>query len=179
MGEEGAAARKRHQAEELMRQHRTRLLRVARGQTRGSGVDAEDLVQETLERALKSPEWAACPSEAERDAWLGRVLINRFFDFLRSRGTEVRVLPQLGVLHQQAYPGGDDGASLWSRLSDEDFHAAVEQLAPNYRATVKLFVQGHSYKQISRELGLTMGTVGTCLFQARRRLRELLRAEGA
>jgi RNA polymerase sigma factor (sigma-70 family) len=56
---------------------------------------------------------------------------------------------------------------------------ALEGLRPSHREVVFLReVEGLSYREIARRMGLSLAAVETLLFRARRSLRELLEAEG-
>jgi len=55
--------------------------------------------------------------------------------------------------------------------------AAFAQLTPRQREIMKLVLDGRKHKQIAEQLGLTEGTVGATVHQARVRLRKLLGIE--
>jgi RNA polymerase sigma-70 factor (ECF subfamily) len=57
--------------------------------------------------------------------------------------------------------------------------AAIDALPEKYRTVVTLFhLQGRQYEEISKVLGLPMGTVKTHLFRAKEQLRRLLGEAG-
>jgi RNA polymerase sigma factor (sigma-70 family) len=77
-------------------------------------------------------------------------------------------------------------ADLADRLVEADeaqrldtIRAALEGLRPSHREVVFLReVEGLSYREIARRMGLSLAAVETLLFRARRSLRALLEAEG-
>jgi RNA polymerase sigma-70 factor (ECF subfamily) len=125
--------------------------------------EAGDLVQDVLERALRS---RAPP--ANLDAWLAAILRNRRIDLIRQRheaGGEPDELPS-PAFDDEPRSAGLDAA----RLRD-----AVRKLAPPYRAVYVLHaLHGFHYDAVARRMGITRATVGTRLHRARLRLRDLL-----
>ena len=56
--------------------------------------------------------------------------------------------------------------------------AAIDQLPEGFRTVLALReIEGMAYNEIAEVLGLSLGTVESRLFRARRRLRTLLAAE--
>src|SRR5438876_6020104 len=76
--------------ETLARDHEPVLRSVALRLCRGPS-DAQDLVQDTLERALRS--WSALSRHDNLRAWLLAILRNRFIDSCRRRAHESRTVP--------------------------------------------------------------------------------------
>ena len=165
---------KQRRTEALVREHRASLLRIARRLCGASHVDPEDLVQETLERALSSLERLEERGVESREAWLGATLTHRFLDHCRRRRTEARALPSLGVVQEQEVPPVGEPRASWEQVSDEALRGAINQLESRHREAYVLHAQGYKYQAISRELGIPMGTVATWLYQARQQLRRLL-----
>ena len=66
----------------------------------------------------------------------------------------------------------------WQAITPEELLAAVAQLDTELREVTRLHgLERRSYKDISRTLGIPMGTVATRLSRARQRLRRLLAGE--
>lgn len=165
---------KRSSTEALIQAHRPALLRIARRLCGTSGMDPEDLVQETLERALVHFEQLEEKSVESREAWLGATLTNRFLDHCRRRKTEARAQQQLGTVQEQETSLEGAARETWERVPDAAFQDAINRLDEKHRTAYVLHAQGHKYQAISRQLGVPMGTVATWLYQARGRLRQLL-----
>jgi len=70
---------------ELVDRHRPALLRQARTLCHRGGLDAEDLVDEMIERLLRSPEPLAA-LKREGDAFVEQVLTGALTDYLLVRG---------------------------------------------------------------------------------------------
>ncbi|WP_257462771.1 RNA polymerase sigma factor [Archangium lipolyticum] len=165
---------KQRRAEALVREHRARLLRIARRLCGTSSVDPEDLVQETLVRALQNLEQLEARGVESLEAWLGSTLTHRFLDHCRRRRTEVRALPALKVVQEQEVSLAGTPRESWEQVPDEDFHHAIDQLEARHREAYVLHARGYKYQAIARQLNIPMGTVATWLYQARQKLRRLL-----
>jgi RNA polymerase sigma-70 factor (ECF subfamily) len=158
---------------QFLRLHQPRLRAVAlRFSVCGS--DADDLVQDTMERALVHfAELSPLRPEAQR-AWLVRTLSHRFIDIHRHRGKEVVGLPEVEVADAAMLPGGRGESPNWERITAEDLRRAVDRLPGFLAEPFRLRSAGQSYKAIAQELKASQGTVASWLFQARQQLRKLL-----
>jgi RNA polymerase sigma-70 factor (ECF subfamily) len=143
-----------------------RLRRFAYALLRGDRERADDLVQDTLERALSC--WHLRRTEGNLRSWLYTILYNRFLsDQLRARRrglhdalTEATELPGIA--------GGQEAA-----LEHRDLLRAFSAL-PEEQQTVLLLigVEDLSYEEAARVLGVPIGTVMSRLSRGRERLRQ-------
>jgi RNA polymerase sigma factor (sigma-70 family) len=135
----------------------------------GSAADAEDLVQDTFERALVQP-----PPDATRELrpWLTRVAINLAVDQLRKRkaakyrGTW---LPEPVPTESLIDPAADGGGH-YDLLESVTFAflLALEALSPVQRAVLLLRdVFDYSVRETSSAMSLSEANVKTSLFRAR------------
>lgn len=155
--------------------HQPLLMGLARKLCGQGGLDAEDLVQETLEKALRNFAVLAPQSEGAHRAWLCTALHNRFLDLCRRRRTEVMEQPELRLLRtQQEVSPDEQSREQWECVTEQHFREAVSRLKPNLREAYELHVAGLKYRAIAQKLGVPEGTVGSWLFQARKELKELL-----
>jgi len=146
-------------------QHIPRLRRYARALLRDSE-RAEDLLQETLARALgKLSFWR---SGSDMRAWLFTIMHNQYVNDCRRAHNrpDALALPDDAI----GEPGGGTSAELRARLHDIEF--ALQRL-PDEQRTVLLLVslEGLSYRQTAKVLGIKIGTVMSRLHRARGRLR--------
>jgi RNA polymerase sigma-70 factor (ECF subfamily) len=146
--------------------HIPRLRRYARALA-GERYAADDLVQDTLERALnKFHLWR--PGSDLR-AWLFALMHNVFVNQLRARGArpEEPLDEQFDVA----------AAAAGDRLAVRDLDAALARLPVEQREVVLLVgLEELSYAEAARALGIPIGTVMSRLFRGRERLRALLAA---
>lgn len=139
------------------------LRRYARGLTSDGG-RADDLVQDTLERAWRR--FALWQRRGEVRAWMFGIMHNLFIDRLRSQ----RSAPEQSA--GDALPESPDRATQSDRLELRDLDRALQRLPPEQRAVLLLVgVEEMSYQQVAVVLGVPMGTVMSRLSRARERLR--------
>lgn len=169
------AAQEHRQLDAWLSRYQPLLHGKARKLCRGGAIDAEDLVQDTLERALRHMDWLSRQSEPTCRAWLCTTLRRRFLDVCRRQRTEAVDGPHLTRIRAPVVVREPRTWRPWERISDEHLRDAVTRLPPTLRTAFELHARGHRYKAISTRLGVPVGTVGCWLFQARHALRELLR----
>ena len=144
------------------------LLRAAR-QLVGA-VEADDLIQSTLERALLHI--GTFRPETNLLAWLRRIMSNLTVDNWRRHHR----FPMASLEQGREFPTpAPDPVEPWQSLDAADIRAAVEQLPERFRVVFELHHEYQlPYAEIARRLQLPPGTVGTRLLRARGHLRKLL-----
>jgi len=146
-----------------------RLRRYARALT-GDRTAADDLVQDTLERAwIKLHLWR---SGSDLRAWLFTIMHNVHVNQVRSRSASA-TLPLDDEL-----PDAPVRATQADMLEVRDIDAALQQLSVDQRQVLLLVaVERMSYEETARTLGIPIGTVMSRLARGRDRLRMLLSGE--
>jgi RNA polymerase sigma-70 factor, ECF subfamily len=140
------------------------LRRLARGLVRDRA-SADDLVQDCLERAVaKQHLW-------RRDGpvlnWLYRIMVNRARD--AGRRARLTLVPLDSVAEPIARPSGQE-----ARLDLMAVEAAIAQLSPDQRQALLLVaLEGLSFDEAARVLGIPRGTLMSRLARARAELRRL------
>jgi RNA polymerase sigma-70 factor (ECF subfamily) len=131
--------------------------------------DADDLVQDTLVRALASAHlWQ--PGTDLR-AWLYTIMRNRFLGGVTKATRSASALDSIAA----ADPGPTADTSEL-RLLLRDLGAALRRLPDNQRSAVLLIgVEGKSYSDAANAMGTSIGAVRSHLARARDRLRTALR----
>ena len=142
-----------------------RLRRFACALLRGDRDRADDLVQDTLERALSR--WHRLRGEGNVHNWLYTILYNRFLSDPR-RWPRQRVHDAL--IDEMALPGIDGGQD--AGLEYRDLLRAFAALPQEQQTVLFLVVVDDlSYQEASRVLGVPIGTVMSRLSRGRERLR--------
>ncbi len=137
--------------------------------------DADDLVQQTLEKALRFS--AGLNRHTNPRAWLLRTMFNLFVD-LRRQTVRLRSLTA-AVEGRLAAPAPYEPCP-WEMIGEAELWRTVERLPAYQREVLRLTVrEGRSYREISQMLGVPSATVGTRLLRARQRMRALLEAPTA
>ncbi len=128
---------------------------------------ADDLVQDTLERALSR--WLLRRADGDVRAWLFTILRNLHV----SRWRRERRRGGTVDLDESAVPGVP--ARQEAALEVHDVLAALEQLPEEQKSLLLLVgVEDFSYDDAARILGMPIGTVMSRLSRARQRLRALV-----
>lgn len=148
--------------------HIPSLRRYARALT-GNAWAADDLVQDTLERACSK--WRLWVVGSDLRAWLFTVMHNIFASQVRRTPPPNSVVPLDDVaheLHGGVDPGRDPGTGL-------DLQRCLMQLPEEQRAVLLLVtLEDLSYAEVAKVLDIPAGTVMSRLSRARVRLQELL-----
>jgi RNA polymerase sigma-70 factor (TIGR02960 family) len=155
----------------------------------GSGADAEDATQDTLERAWRR--LATYDGSGPFGAWLQRIATNICLDGLRARRARIGPADYGPPLAPGAMPGVPDPELAWVEpVSDADlrgdpqdevvrreevslaFVAALQRLAPRQRAALLLHdVLAFSHAETGEVLGVGATAVNSLLSRARESVR--------
>ena len=149
-------------------QYIPRLRRYARALLKDAD-RAEDLVQETLARALGKLHFWRRGSDMR--AWLFTVMHNQFVNDCQraQKRPDARSMEDNGVLEPASSSGAEQRAGL------RDIENALMQLPEEQRAVLLLVsLEGFSYAETARVLRIKKGTVMSRLHRARERMRHLM-----
>jgi RNA polymerase sigma-70 factor (ECF subfamily) len=146
--------------------------RVARGVLRNSA-DAEDVAQEALLRAYRS--FDRLRDRSRFRGWLVRIAFRIALDRLRSsKRRELRDDEWSRPERQPTAPTVEDLAV--SNQFQVQLDRALEELPEKLRLVLLLAaMEGHTLERISEIVGVSVGTVKSRIFYARKQLAEKLR----
>jgi len=142
--------------------------------------NADDLVQETCLRALKS-----LKNDKEVDnvkAWLFKILVNTFINKYRKDKRDLSLVDFdsiesfYGSLEEEAQMSSiPEDEAEFNNLLDDDVKKALEELPDDFRMVILLStVEGFSYKEISKMVDCPVGTVMSRIYRGRKMLKERL-----
>jgi len=145
------------------------LRRYARALT-GDAWSADDLVQDTLERACVK--WRLWVAGSDLRAWLFTLMHNLY---LNQRRGAVVALNSVSLEDVEAeLPPMASGSDV-----PLDIDRCLRRLPPDQRAVLLLVaLEDMSYEEVARVLSIPLGTVMSRLSRARTRLRELMEGRG-
>jgi RNA polymerase sigma-70 factor (ECF subfamily) len=150
--------------------HLPRLRRYARALT-GERLAADDLVQDTIERALSRS--ALFRRGSKLDAWLLSIMHNIFVSQLRHAAKQPPAASMDELALEPAVPPTGE-----QQLSLRDLDRALARLPLEQREAVLLIgLEELSYEEAAGILGVPVGTVMSRLSRGRERLRVLLAGE--
>ena len=166
-------ARARVRFEEEALELSDQVYRVARRLV-GSREEAEDLVQQTYERAFRA--WRQFTPGTNLRAWLLRILTNLNID----RGRRQQRTPDMQPMEEGDYflynklaeSEGSDEDRVIDRLSQNDIVDALAEVPHDFRDVIVLVDIGDfSYQEAAQILDIPIGTVMSRLHRGRRILK--------
>lgn len=153
-----------HDADRLFREYHAPLVRYLTRRL-GDRDWAEEVAQETFLRALRQQELL------NERAWLFAVATNLVRDAARQESRQRRHLELLRAEEAERVAEPADTAML--RAEERALaRRALEQLPERDREALLMREEGLNYEEIGEALGIAVGSVGTTLSRARRRLVE-------
>ncbi len=159
---------------ELFVRHRAACYRVAY-RLLGNEADALDAVQNAFIKAFTHVD--AFEGRSSFKTWLLRVVSNAALDLGRQRGRreERGLIDVLDQVNEVSSHQGDPGVQLDRDDLRSLLDQALKQLSEAQRRTFVLHVDGGlSYRELAEVLDVSIGTVMSRLFYARRKLRAFL-----
>jgi len=151
----------------LIEEHIPRLRRYARALA-GDRARADDLVQDTLERAWgKFHLWRR---GSDLRAWLFSIMHNVYVNGVRKSSAAPMLLPlEDDALEVPVRAGQEDG------LQVRDVHAALACLPQEQREVLLLVgLEEMRYEEVAKVLDVPLGTVMSRLSRGRERLRQIM-----
>ncbi len=151
--------------------HLDALYRVALRLT-GNPADADDLVQETMLKAYRA--WDQYEKGTNAKGWLLTILRNSFINEYRRRTRHPETV-DVDTIEPYAVFGevqdDDPQGAFFDQIVDDEVLKAIDELPEAFRETLVLSdVEGLSYQEIGKILGVPVGTVKSRLFRARHAL---------
>jgi RNA polymerase sigma-70 factor (ECF subfamily) len=151
----------------VIEEHIPRLRRYARALT-GDACRADDLVQDTLERALNK--FSLWRRGSDLRAWLFTVMHNVFVNQLREHPPASGFVALDDEALEIPVPARQEDA-----MAVRDLHAAMARLPSEYREVLLLIgLEEMRYEEVAKVLSIPIGTVMSRLSRGRERLRSLM-----
>ena len=130
--------------------------------------DAQDIMQEGFLKVFRKLDQVNNPSAFP--GWIRRVMINTALEKYRNQVH----LQRIDDLKEEAEKEMDDG--IFENLTCQELVALIQTLTPQYRMVFNLYaIEGFSHREISKELGISVGTSKSNLSRARAILQEKIK----
>ena len=135
--------------------------------------DAMDASQEAILRVYKGIPNVIVQEDKTLKAWICTVTSHTCLDIVRKRRIATEELSDEAIAAIPALPSAEDSALTNERT--RELVAAIHRLPDDHRIVLILRdIQGLSYDELAKTLGLTMGTVKSRLNRARAALKQML-----
>lgn len=169
---------------ELVRKNQRRAYAVALGMLHDPD-DARDVTQEAFLKVHKN--LATFEGDAQFFTWMYRIVMNLCIDHLRKRRGEKVEFDDAMANHEIEDDSGiaprRTGFDPAKALSDKELRgritAALSKLSAAHRAVLLMReVDGLSYQEMADQVGVSIGTIMSRLFHARKNMQKTLLDEG-
>ncbi len=132
--------------------------------------DAEDLLQETLLKALENRE--RYNENVNFKGWLYTIMHNTFVNICKSKKYCLFLSMSDGSLDADIARTMEDFAT--DELSFEEVAQIVDELPENLRVVLSMRLKGFKYFEIAAHTGMPLGLVKSRIFYGKKRLKEIL-----
>lgn len=134
--------------------------------------DAEDLLQETLYKALINKD--KFQDKTNLKSWTFTIMKNTFINNYRRAVRSQTILDSTKESYFLNIPQDSGLISPDSSFAVKEIKKAVNDLEIEYRKPFTMHTEGFKYKEIAEELGLPIGSVKSRIFIARKKLMHAL-----
>jgi RNA polymerase sigma factor (sigma-70 family) len=159
---------------QLVQRYQKQVYRLAYRILKNSA-DAADIAQETFLKAYQNLH--TLKDKSKFCPWLMRIATNKCYNWIRSRQENLMSVEEALVCeHALHLPPAPDEILIQQELRDKVMKA-ISELPELDRKVIQLFyLEENSYQEIQQQLGLSKGTLGRRLHQARNLLRQKLQS---
>ncbi len=138
--------------------------------------DANDLVQETVLKALRYKE--KYTEGTNLRGWVLTILKNTFINNYRRMVKRKTFIDSTDNTYFLDLPSHRTENQAETKFIRKDLESAISILQPELKVTFMLNIEGFKYHEIAEELNIPIGTVKTRIFVAKRILRKKLQVYG-
>lgn len=136
--------------------------------------DALDLVQETSYKALRHR--TKLHNNDHIRAWLYTILKNTYINYLRSSHYR-QLVYDTDELTQYSSQSGNNGEDLPDeQLIKKELYQIIKLLPEAYERPIYMFLTGYSYKEISQQMRIPIGTVKSRIHLGKKQIRKVYTA---
>lgn len=132
--------------------------------------DAEDLVQDTALKALDNEDKYVDGTNFK--AWIFTVMRNVFINNYRRASRASVVVDTSEDLYQINVPVEDAESNPDDSYSLQEISEIIDRFPDEYRIPITMHLAGYHYSEISKRIGVPLGTIKSRIFYARKRDRK-------
>jgi RNA polymerase sigma-70 factor (ECF subfamily) len=134
--------------------------------------DAKDLLQDTFLKALTYQEHFEQSTNLQ--AWTFTIMKNTFINNYRRQARHNTVFDDTKDLFFLSQNRDTFNADPDATLCEKEIDCAISRLDSEFRVPLKMYTQGYKYKEISRIMGMKIGTVKSRIHFSRKKLSKTL-----
>jgi len=132
---------------------------------------AKDLFQESAIKAFQNQDKL---DDLEKfKSWFSTILYNTFINGYRKQARRRELLNNVNGQLPHFFNRSKDYNAGFENLKLQDVRELSKQVGPNSYKAFNLYTEGHSYKEISQDLDIAIGTVKSRIHFARNRMKKL------
>lgn len=139
--------------------------------------DAEDLVQETTMKAFRHREKFAPGTNFK--GWISTIMRNTFINQYRKQKTRQHINQPVEDLTRVIENKNVINNSGEQNLRMEELKLMMGSIRDIYTVPFLMYYQGYEYKEIADKLSVPIGTVKSRIFQARIKMKSMIRTRQA
>jgi RNA polymerase sigma-70 factor (ECF subfamily) len=136
--------------------------------------DALDLVQETSYKALKNKK--RLHNDEHIRAWLYTILKNTYINYLRSSQYRQLVYDTDELVYYSETRENNGNLLPDEKLFRKELHEVVGLLPGTYEKPIRMLLAGYSYKEISQQMNIPIGTVKSRIHLGKKQIRRVYEA---
>ena len=132
--------------------------------------DAEDLIQETMVKAISNRD--KFTEGTNLKAWLYTIMKNTFITHYHRMVRRNTFIDTTDNLHYLNSPNHTTSNGSSSTFALEDINEAIDKLKPEFKEPFMMHFNGFKYHEIADHLAIPIGTVKNRIHIARKHLKE-------
>jgi RNA polymerase sigma factor (sigma-70 family) len=137
-----------------------------------------DVVNDGFVKIFRNINAFECKNDSDFEkilfGWIRRIMVNTAIDELRRSN----MMPEIGGMPDYIWQEPDRSGSADQLILYKELVNEIKKLPPSYRAVFNMFViDGLSHQEISRVLGISVGTSKSSLSKARVQLQKLIQKD--
>lgn len=138
-----------------------------------SSDDSDDLIQETLFKALKNRD--KFQEGTNIKGWLYTIMKNTFINAYRKRKNQNTFVDETENKYFINMRESEKSVSTDSIVDHKYIMKQINSVDKTYLETFMMYYNGYKYEEISEILGIPLGTVKSRIFLARRKMMDKLK----
>jgi RNA polymerase sigma factor (sigma-70 family) len=137
-----------------------------------NGEDADDLVQDTLLKAIKYKEHFADGTNFK--GWLYTIMRNIFLNNCKKQQLGRNIFVRPGAQFSPDWRTTSEN-NVYRTINEKDIRGAIESLKDDLRVPFEMVMDGYLYDEVAEKINVPTGTVKSRIFNARKKLMDSLK----